>query len=345
MSVPTISPAFERATARGFRVQFLSPLMRPTPLPQARGKRRTILLTLGCLPLLLVSLAAATERESPVVLRGTLSDQYLVKEERRYEAPFELVASAGEFRIRSLDPETKPPLAQLFASDYRSSYLSTLWVKDGAPDEKSAMATLRYGIPLKSISPRMGFLVWMWLASRLPASGEYDRQFLDLAPPTIATQRPERQRATLVPEIVRDRNERVTGVRLWANLGETKPARLEPSGMMYLAAELSFTVDSAGRPREASLVVHALRPRGEHATRLRTEVVRRLAFRADTVPLDRPEALRRATFLADRDPPAVFVHDYRFPDESVRGFRSYRIEAGQPIPFDPSKAPAENANP
>ncbi len=278
------------------------------------------------------------------MLRGTLSDQYLVTKERRYEAPFELIASDGEFRIRSLDPATTPALAQFFASDYRSSYLSTLFVKDGAPDEKSAMATMRYGIPLNALSARMGFIAWAWLASRLPASREYDRQFLDMAPPAIVTQRAERQRATLLPEIVRNRSGRVTGVRVWANLGEAKPARLEPSDMMYLAAELSFAVDSAGRPREASLIVHALRPRGEHATRLRTEVARRLTFRADTVQLEHPESSRRVTFIADRDPPAVFVRDYRFPDESSRGFRSYRIEAGQPIPFDPSKAPTGNSS-
>lgn len=305
-----------------------------------RGWPRAVLLALRCLSLLFVSPALAAERDSPVVLRGTLSEQLLVNEERRFAAPFELIASEGEFRVRLLVPTTKPPLAQFFASDYSSSYLATLLVKDGAPNERSAMATMRYGVPLNTLSAQMSFLVWTWLASRLPASREYDEQFLALAPPPFTTQRAERQHATIVPEIVRDLAGRPTGVRLWANLGETKPARLEPSGMMYLAAELSFAVDSDRRPREAALTVHALRPRGEHATRLRTEVVRRLTYRADVVALESRDILQRLTFIANRDPAAVFVHDHRFPDESVHGFRSYRIEAGQPIPFDPLKAPA-----
>lgn len=297
------------------------------------------LLALGWLLLLAVPTSPAAEIKSDFVLRGTLRDQYLVTEERRYEAPFELVVSEGEFRVRSAGPATKPPLAQLFASDYQNSYLSTLLIKDGAPDEKLAMATMRSGLAIDQLPAQIGFVAWAWLASRLPASGEYDQRFLALPPPAFAIQRTRRQHATLMPEIVRDRAGHVTGVRLWANLGETKPQRLESSGTVYLAAELSLAIDSAGSPREASLAVHALRLSKDRPSRLHTTPVRRLSYRADATPLDDPRALQRITFVADRDPPAVVVHDYRFPNDSVHGYRSYRIEAGQPLPFDPLKAP------
>lgn len=291
---------------------------------------------------LAVPTSAADEVKSGFVLRGTLRDQYLVKDERRYEAPFELLANEGEFRIRSTGPASKPPLAQLFASDYRNSYLCTLLIKDGAPDEKSAMATLRGGMAIDQLPDRIGFVVWTWLASRLPASGEHDQWFLDLTPPNCAIQRARRQQATLIPQIVRDRAGHVTGVRLWANLGETNPQRLEPSGTVYLAAELSLAIDSAGRPREASLTVHAVRPSKDRPGRLQTEPARRLSYRADAVPLDDRGILQRISFVAERDPPAVFVHDYRFPNDSVHGYRAYRIEAGQPLPFDLLKAPPGN---
>ena len=62
---------------------------------------------------------------SNFILRGVLRDQYLVGQDRRYEAPFELQSLEGEFRIRSAEPATTPALAHLYASDYRSSYLST----------------------------------------------------------------------------------------------------------------------------------------------------------------------------------------------------------------------------
>ncbi len=225
------------------------------------GRLLFTVLAQGCLLSLVVPHARAAELNSSFVLRGTLSDQLIIKEPRRHEAPFELIASEGEFRIRSLDPASKPPLAQFFASDYRSSYLSTLVIKDGAPDEKLSLGAIRYGLQLDRLPPRIGFVVWAWMASRLPASGEYDERFLALAPPEFLTQRTRRRHAALLPEIVRDRTGHVTGVRLWANLGENKPKRLEPSGMVYLAAELIIGADASGRPGEASLTVYALRPR------------------------------------------------------------------------------------
>ncbi len=306
------------------------------------GRLLFTVLAQGCLLSLVVPRVPAAELNSNFVLRGTLSDQQVIKEPRRHEAPFELIASEGEFRIRSLDPASKPPLAQFYASDYHSSYLSTLVIKDGAPDEKLSLGNIRYGLQLDRLPPRIGFVVWTWLASRLPASGDYDARFLALAPPEFVTQRTRRRQTALLPEIVRDRAGHVTGVRLWANLGEDKPKRLEPSGMVYLAAELIIAPDASGRPGEASLTIHALRPGKEHASRLRTEPVRRLTYRADAVPLADPSTLERITFLPDRDPPTVFVHDYRFPNDSVRGYRAYRLEAGQPLPFDPMKAPPGN---
>lgn len=287
--------------------------------------------------LLACALSDAESSEPAFVLRGTLREQHIGTAERRAEGPFELIASEAEFRIRLTDPSGQFPRPLLFASDYRSSYLSSIALKDGTPNEHQALASIHPGMALAELPDWVGFVTWAWLASRLPASGEGDQQFLALSPPRIATRRSGRYESTVRLELVRSDKGKVTAVKIWIDLGNS-PTPPASSASVFLAAELIVASDAAGLPLEAALSVYAVAPRAK-ASVATAKPVQRLSFQATVGPLDDPTALQRLSCLPDRDPRVVFVKDYRFPEDSHRGYRSYRLAAGQPIPFDPEHAP------